>query len=218
VGNSKNTTQKQKKAMSDLVNIAKRDRLLEPGYRYKREKVSVVIESFKGNVTRITNFQKISVSLQVPCEALSRAFEKHAKRKLGISTCGPLTFPGKILESVLDSSLQDLIEEHLLCPRCFLPEFFKGDCRACGYHKGETPQKTRPEKEFENSDSDFLSHVPQWERDLSEVMKILYHKRATESDPVVKKKLYELLDEAWQVENPKALAQFQKRHPRPEKT
>lgn len=68
-----------------MVNIAIKSRLQEPGYRYKREVIKVITESFKGNVTRIINLNNIAKQLQIPFDKLEIALTKYVKKTLGIS-------------------------------------------------------------------------------------------------------------------------------------
>lgn len=123
----------------DLVNIAVRARLHEPGYRYKRERIRVVQERFNGYVTRLTNVATIARQLQVTADDLEKGLLKHTKRKLAISTCKRLTFPGVHDAAVFDDVLQDMIEKFVLCPKCQLPEWDRKSCNACGHTSHGAP-------------------------------------------------------------------------------
>lgn len=123
----------------DLVNIAVRARLHEPGYRYQRERIRVVQERFNGYVTRLTNVATIARQLQVTAEDLEKGLLKHTKRKLAISTCKHLTFPGVHDAAVFDDVLQDMIEKFVLCPKCQLPEWDRKSCNACGHTSHGAP-------------------------------------------------------------------------------
>ncbi len=123
----------------DLVNIAVRARLHEPGYRYQRERIRVVHERFNGYVTRLTNVATIARQLQVTAEDLEKGLLKHTKRKLAICTCKRLTFPGVHDAAVFDDVLQDMIEKFVLCPKCQLPEWDRKSCNACGHTSQGAP-------------------------------------------------------------------------------
>jgi len=118
-----------------MLNIADRARLQEPGYRYRRDQLTVVHEKFKGTVTRIVNLDVVARQLRVPLEGLAVRLVKRVKTHLGLSTCKPLTFPGHHEAECFDDHLQVLIETLILCPKCRLPEWNNRTCDACGYAK-----------------------------------------------------------------------------------
>lgn len=191
-------------ASPSLINIAQRARLHEPGYRYQRDRISVVHENFKGNVTRIVNAKTLSKQLQIHIEELERGLEKCIKRKLGISTCGSLTFPGTLQMVDLDDVLQGMIEQYVLCPTCHLPEWNRRNCNACGHSKTKTDTTTTNGatthvQTFE-IETDY-GPVPEWERRLSEQMDRLYEIRPTQNEEE-QKRIDLLLNACWVADTP----------------
>ena len=193
--------------MSITVNIARRVQLTEPGYRYKREQIVVSHEHFKGNVTRIVNTNTLAKQLQLQREDLDRGLEKCIKRKLGISTCGPLTFPGTLQVADLDDVLQGLIEQYVLCPVCHLPEWNRVTCNACGHQKGASRANNAvavlQTQTFE-IETDYGA-IPEWEKRLSDQMHRLYDIRdsgGSEMDPDELDRINLLLSACWVADTP----------------
>jgi hypothetical protein len=125
----------KKKSQAMSINIAVKARRSEPGYRYVRDPIKVVHEHFKGTVTRITNLPTLARQLRINESDLEKGLTQQIKRKLGLSTCKPLTFPNKLDATTLDDVLQSMIEQYMLCPQCALPEWNQEHCDACGYNK-----------------------------------------------------------------------------------
>lgn len=117
------------------VNIATKDKQNDQYYRYKRDRIQVSYKNFNGQVTEITNVPTLAKQLHVTTDDLERGLTKAIKKKMALSTCKPLTFPGRLDPAALDDVLQAMIEKHILCPRCRLPEWDKQVCKSCGYSK-----------------------------------------------------------------------------------
>jgi translation initiation factor 2 beta subunit (eIF-2beta)/eIF-5 len=189
-----------------MLNIAITSRLHENGYRYKRESIQVNHENFKGVVTRVTNLANIAKQLQLTPHELEVGFIKFVKKSMGISTCGPLTFPGNRSASEFDAVLQKMIEKFILCPKCILPEWNGQHCAACGYNKEKTGKNSKKEPEEYHYDIITESVSPQesntesWMVDLSSYMDILYETLKTTSIDSEKKKLNRQLDLCWKIE------------------
>lgn len=160
--------------MSVLVNITTSDRLHEPGFRYRRDKLVVTHEQFKGAVTRIINVPDIARQLQISTDDLTTGLERFIKKALAISTCGPLMFPGRLDAAKLDQVLQKMIEKFILCPKCRLPEWNKIVCRACGYSK-EPASSTGLGRDISSAtETVTIKADEQWERELASMMHRLY--------------------------------------------
>lgn len=196
---------------TEIVNITTRERLYEPGFRYKRERVAIVHEHFKGHVTRVTNTRTLAKQLQIELDDMEKGLEKCVKRTLAISTCGSLTFPGKIEARKLDDILQSMIERYVLCPRCGLPEWNRVHCNACGFDKTSSGRKDDDVKSFATVDKAPISTfeidtdygvVPEWEQTLSLQMHKLYALRTQIVDEEELKKIDLLLDACWVSDTP----------------
>jgi hypothetical protein len=219
--------------MSKSVNISVSARLHEAGYRYRREQITVVHERFNGAITRITNLTTIAHQLQVTLDDLQHGLIKSLKRKMGISTCGPLTFPGHHTPESFDVVLQDMVERFVLCPVCMLPEWNTQVCRACGHSKGAAvPRETKTsvknasnekctthkgakcvqatEKCLEEKEAD----VAPWEKRLSYLMHALYFEREQRDIvPERKRQVDRLLDECWKLDTETQFEHYRKAHP-----
>jgi len=186
------------------VNITVESRLHENGYRYKRSVIEVEHSHFKGATTRISNIEIISKQLQITPDDLEKGIVKYTKKRLGISTCGQLTFPGHVAAATLDSILQYMVERFVLCPKCKLPEWNRNQCRACGYYKNAQEEETKDEvKEKEKVDES------KWKLELSQHMHHLYRERLAPNIPKDKvKEIDKLLDLAWTIETEHSYKNF----------
>lgn len=201
-----------------MLNIAVSSRLHENGYRYKREAIQVVHEHFKGAVTRITNLASIAKQLQTPAQELETGFVKYVKKSMGISTCGPVTFPGTRQASEFDAVLQKMIEKFILCPQCILPEWNGIRCAACGYRKEKSGKETKTSKDDATHQYDILTEcvsledqTAPWVVELSRYMNTVYDtlKKCPEKD---KKTLNCQLDLCWKIESEIAWENFKNKN------
>ena len=202
------------------VNIAHKARLNEVNYRYRRETIQIVHENFKGVVTRITNLATIAKQIQSHVADLEKGLVKQIKKELAISTCGPLTFPGKREAQDFDNVLQIMIEKYVLCPRCFLPEWDRESCKACGHQKNSKKQQQttskkgkaeqHPDDEEHNS---FETVAPvaeeKWVGEVSRHMHTLYDQRwMCLKDQERTKTLDKELDLCWSLQTEKQWQKF----------
>ena len=110
-------------------------------YRYKRDLIQVVYENKNGVQTRMVNIDLISRQLKIPRDDIPKAI----KRKLGVSI-NKDTIPGRIEVSQLESVLNVLIEDKVLCKKCRLPELSDDTCNACGTPIASQEPATRKPK------------------------------------------------------------------------
>lgn len=103
-------------------------------YRYKREVVRLVPEHKNGIQHRLANLENIARQLKVEHEDLIRHLRKHLKCHISNGV-----IPGKMEVPTVEAALEVYIVEHVLCPKCQLPELVTrhGDtkCNACGNSK-----------------------------------------------------------------------------------
>jgi len=195
--------------MTTTVNIAKANRLHEPGYRYKREVIKVIHENFKGAVTRVVNLTTIAKQLQATAADLETGFVKAVKKSLAISTCGPLTFPGHRSAAELDAVLQTMVERFVLCPVCVLPEWNRVRCAACGYTPGKKskgdplPVAEKGESVAAITECQEVHGDAPWVSDIAAYMHKLYDRRQELSVSMQKgdlEKVNRHLDMCWKIE------------------
>lgn len=114
------------------INISVSARLQEPFYRYRRSVISI---ETKKNKTYVTNIPDIAKQLRVSLDSLQTSFLKRIKKKLSVSgtiSDGKIIISGTWSVPDFESILQDIIEKHVLCPVCKLPELTESKCNACG--------------------------------------------------------------------------------------
>jgi hypothetical protein len=200
--------------MTTQVNIARGDRLHESGYRYRRELIQVVHENFKGTITRIVNLIKIAKQLQIPPAELEHGLVRLVKKVIGISTCGPLTFPGHREAAQFDSILQNMIEKYILCPQCVLPEWNGQHCAACGYSKQKKAKATsRPSPAPITECLDLDAENEAWVVGLANHMHKLYDQRAFAKTHDQDCSVFDKqLDQCWMITSKEAYKQYQEQY------
>jgi translation initiation factor 2 beta subunit (eIF-2beta)/eIF-5 len=118
---------------SVTVNIAKKgSNEHDTNYRYKRDIISVTCENTHGGLTVLQNIDVVAKQIKVP----SLTLKKYLQKKLGCVITGQ-KIKGQFSAVDIDKCIQKYIEEHVLCPRCSLPELHKGICNACGNSKSK---------------------------------------------------------------------------------
>ena len=113
-------------------------------YRYKRNTIQTEKIDKQGGLTKITNMQCIQRQLGVGKDFISLFYK--AIKKTGHPQVSTGVFRGNIPVDVLENILEKLIQEHVLCPKCKLPEWNKEVCKACGYCKDDESKKAKLKK------------------------------------------------------------------------
>jgi translation initiation factor 2 beta subunit (eIF-2beta)/eIF-5 len=115
--------------------------ITDPFYRYKRNKLEIVIKNKNGGQTSLENIDQIASQLHVSTSELTKAIAKG-------TGCGinKNVISGIIDIDKLEIILEKFIRANVLCSNCNLPELgirdgFKS-CNACGFqYKGKRSVK-----------------------------------------------------------------------------
>lgn len=111
---------------SQKVNICETDDVYN---RYKRDKIEMIIIAKCGGQTKITNLQTIAKQLHVDEPFLVKEMQKILSLPIRTNN----TLSGHVDITKLEDALKQVIQKHVLCPNCGLPELDKHKtCRACG--------------------------------------------------------------------------------------
>lgn len=160
----------------------------DPCYRYKRELIQV---SKTGKAMWcISNIKNICKQLQVREDFLNK-FYGEIKRK-GIPMIGVGQFKGMMSVSDLEKILNKLIDAHILCPKCKLPEWSGEVCSACGFMKA-----TVVSSKVEEEDEKECLHYQQALKYVHQ----LYDMRETELFLDKKREYEEIIDHFWTLQD-----------------
>jgi translation initiation factor 2 beta subunit (eIF-2beta)/eIF-5 len=110
----------------------------DPTYRYKRDKIEIVIQNTNGGITKLLNLDKIATQLGTTQEDLLKFLKKKANTSV-IEKNGPFLRKTETVDN-LEKMLEEYITKEVLCPKCYNPEFNtekieKNEiktCKACG--------------------------------------------------------------------------------------
>jgi len=114
---------------------------IDPTYRYKRDKIEIIIQNTNGGITKLLNIDKIAT--QLGCEQSN--ILKFLKKKINTSIIeknGPFLRKTETVDN-LENVLEEFISKEVLCPKCSNPEFNAEKinkstiktCKACGYSR-----------------------------------------------------------------------------------
>ena len=111
----------------------------DPTYRYKRDKIEIVIQNTNGGITKLLNIDKISQQLGSTQEDILKFLKKKANTSI-IEKNGPFLRKTETVDN-LEDMLEEYISKEVLCGKCNNPEFtaekvdktFIKTCKACGY-------------------------------------------------------------------------------------
>ena len=113
----------------------------DPTYRYKRDKIEIVIQNTNGGITKLLNIDKIALQLGSTQEDILKFLKKKANTSI-IEKNGPFL---RKIENVdnLENILEEYISKEILCGNCNNPEFtaekvdktFLKTCKACGHSR-----------------------------------------------------------------------------------
>jgi translation initiation factor 5 len=115
----------------------------DPTYRYKRDKIEIVIQNTNGGITKLLNIDKIALQLGSTQEDILKFLKKKANTSI-IEKNGPFLRKSETVEN-LEDMLEEYILKEILCPKCSNPEFTEEKikktsiktCKACGYSRTE---------------------------------------------------------------------------------
>jgi len=170
----------------------------DPFYRYRRSTVQIVYEKKNGCTTCVKNMDTILQQLK----GNKTIFQSYLSREVGARVNDDWKFIGKKLPAEVEKSINNFIEEHLLCPRkkCRLPEWDseKKRCKACGYSKSsKTVAAIVPLQPYIDVVED-LQSCSALDAEMNKVMHRLYDYRDTcMHDTPNYKKVNRLLDKCW---------------------
>ena len=113
--------------------------ITDPTYRYKRDKLEIIIQNTNGGLTKLLNIDKIAIQLGSSQEELLKFLKKKANTSV-IDKNGQFLRKIETVEN-LENMLEEYILKEILCTTCKNPEFTieKKDkthiktCKACGY-------------------------------------------------------------------------------------
>lgn len=113
----------------------------DPTYRYKRDKIEIVIQNTNGGITKLLNIDKISQQLGCEINDVLKFLKKKANTGI-IEKNGPFLRKSETVDN-LENMLEEYISENVLCPLCKNPEFTVEHlkkahiktCKACGHSR-----------------------------------------------------------------------------------
>ena len=113
----------------------------DPTYRYKRDKIEIVIQNTQGGITKLLNLDKIALQLGTTQDELLKFLKKKANTSV-IEKNGPFLRKTETVDN-LEKMLEEYISKEVLCPKCSNPEFTSEKvektevkiCKACGYSR-----------------------------------------------------------------------------------
>ncbi len=110
------------------VNISAKDKLDDPFYRYKRDRVLISTSERFGGLTTIENWSTLCKQLKIQPQQLQKFFSKEWGCQVDVNG----KIKKKLLRDNIETSLQKFTEQFLLCPTCKLPELLNSHCQSCG--------------------------------------------------------------------------------------
>ena len=113
----------------------------DPSYRYKRDKIEIVIQNTNGGITKLLNIDKIAEQLGCEIGDILKFLKKKANTSI-IEKNGPFLRKTETIENIEDM-LENFISSEILCPKCKNPEFTEEKvkktciktCKACGHSR-----------------------------------------------------------------------------------
>jgi len=113
----------------------------DPTYRYKRDKIEIVIQNTNGGITKLLNIDKIALQLGCEVNEILKFLKKKANTGI-IEKNGPFLRKSETVDN-LENIIEDFISECILCPLCKNPEFTAEHlkktciktCKACGHSR-----------------------------------------------------------------------------------
>lgn len=121
------------------VNIPRSN--IDPTYRYKRDKIEIVIQNTNGGITKLLNIDKVALQLGCNLSDLLKFLKKKANTSI-IEKNGPFLRKTESVDN-LENMIEEFISKEILCSKCFNPEFTEEKisntitktCKACGYRR-----------------------------------------------------------------------------------
>jgi len=115
--------------------------IIDPTYRYTRDKIEVQIQNSNGGMTKLLNVDIISKQLNIESDELLSHLQKSAKTTV-IKKNGHFLRKIESVENI-EIMIEDYIKKYVICPRCSNPEFTievnkkltSRTCKACGYKR-----------------------------------------------------------------------------------
>jgi translation initiation factor 5 len=119
------------------VNIPRSN--IDPTYRYKRDKIEIIIQNTNGGITKLLNIDKISQQLGEDVPTILKFLKKKCNTNV-IEKNGPFLRKTETVDN-LENVLEEFISKEILCQQCSNPEFSIEEinktkiktCKACGY-------------------------------------------------------------------------------------
>ncbi len=113
----------------------------DPTYRYKRDKIEIVIQNSHGGLTKLINIDKIGEQLGLPVNDILKFIKKKACVNI-IDKDGVFIRKVETVDNI-ENYLEDFIKMEVLCPKCKNPEFSiieekkntTKTCKACGHNR-----------------------------------------------------------------------------------
>ena len=115
--------------------------VIDPTYRYKRDKIEITIQNTNGGITKLLNIDKIVVQLGCNISDILKFLKKKANTSI-IEKNGYFLRKTETIDNI-ENMLEEFITKEILCTKCNNPEFTvekidKTDvktCKACGYSR-----------------------------------------------------------------------------------
>lgn len=113
----------------------------DPTYRYKRDKIEIVIQNTNGGITKLLNIDKIAIQLGSTQDDILKFLKKKANTGI-IEKNGPFLRKSETVDN-LENILEEYILKEVLCSKCSNPEFSTENvkktciktCKACGHSR-----------------------------------------------------------------------------------
>jgi len=105
-------------------------------HRYKRDQIETGFVKSNGGQTLILNLEKIAKQLHLDPTFLVRSLQRVLGKPIRLGN----VIKGRVDKLVLESALNKVIANHVLCPNCGLPELDASlkRCNACGHTREPT--------------------------------------------------------------------------------
>lgn len=119
------------------VNIPRSN--VDPTYRYKRDKMEIIIQNTNGGITKLLNIDKIAEQLGEDVLTILKFLKKKCNTNI-IEKNGPFLRKTETVDN-LENVLEEFISKEILCPKCSNPEFCiertnkTKTCKACGHSR-----------------------------------------------------------------------------------
>ncbi len=111
----------------------------DPTYRYKRDKIEIIIQNTQGGLTKLVNIDKIAEQLGSTVENILKFLKKKINTSI-IEKNGPFIRKVETVDNI-ENVIEAFIKAEVLCPKCNNPEFSVTEdkktitktCKACGH-------------------------------------------------------------------------------------